>query len=150
MPLDLHPENLIKLKDLPPERQKEIRSMGGKASQVARKKRKAQKEALDALLSLKVKDPQAISKLQKLGIKKSDMNNQELILVAMMLKACKGDVKAAKFIRDTLGENPNKIQVEFDSSGTTEAILLKLAERNNGFDEDEELNVRQDTDNSNG
>lgn len=123
---------------LPPEKQKEIRSMGGKASQAARKRRKSQKEALETLMSMKVKDFKAIEKMEKLGVKKGDMNNQEVMLVAVFLKACKGDIRAAEFIRDTLGENPNNVQPTIQTNGTTEAILTKLGERVNDFDVEEE------------
>lgn len=131
----LNPQNLIMLNTLPPEKQKEIRSKGGKASQEARKRRKTQKEALETLMSMKVKDINAIARMEKLGVKKSDMNNQEVMLVAVFLKACKGDIRAAEFIRDTLGENPNNVQPTISTNGTTEAILAKLGERTNGFDE---------------
>lgn len=143
-------KNLIPMNKLTEDKQKLIAQLGGKASGASRRRKKAMREQLEVMMSLKVKEESTINKLKKMGIKKSDMNNQTALLMAVFLKGLNGDVKAAEFIRDTLGENPNKIQVEFNSSGTTEAILLKLAERNNGFDEDEELNVRQDTDNSNG
>lgn len=140
MPTELHPENLISLNDLPPERQREIRSKGGKASQAARKKRKSQKEALEILLSMKVKDLKALAKMEKLGIKKGDMNYQMLLLASIMLKACtKGDVRCAEFIRDTLGENPNKVQVdvEIKENPTHTALLQALNGRKiDGIDDE--------------
>ena len=74
--------------------------------------------------------------MEKLGIKKGDMNYQMLMLTAVMLKACtKGDVRCAEFIRDTLGENPNKVVVvPNELNATIEETIKKLEERPNGFD----------------
>lgn len=94
------------------EQQRAIASKGGKKSQEVRKRKKTQKEALEAILSLKVKDNKAQLKLSQFGIKKSDMDNQMLMLVAVFLKACKGDVRAVEYIRSTLGEDPNLMYKE--------------------------------------
>lgn len=41
-----------------------------------------------------------------LGIDEEDATFQDVLLAGIMLKAMKGDVRAAEFIRDTVGENP--------------------------------------------
>lgn len=137
-------ENLIPFNKLSEAEHKEIASRGGKASVKARRAKKTMQEMLTVLMSAKIKDPKLIQKLADKGVKPKDMNNQSAVLVGQMLKAINGDTKAAEFIRDTLGENPNKVQVEFNTNGTTEAIILKLEERKNGFDEE-----REDATNSN-
>jgi hypothetical protein len=112
------------------EEQRELASKGGKASVEARRRKKSQKQALETILSLKVKDSKAQLKLSQLGIKKSDMDNQMLMLVAVFLKACKGDVRAAEYIRGTLGEDPiliqNEGQVTQETNNTHIATLEAL------------------------
>lgn len=140
MPTELHPENLILINELPPERQREIRSMGGKASQAARKRRKAMREQLEMILSTKIKDEELKEQLEKFGIKKGDMIYQTAMLVSMVNKSITdGDVKATEFIRDTLGENPNKVQldVEIKENPTHTALLQALNGRKiDGIDDE--------------
>lgn len=45
-------------------------------------------------------------RLMALGINEEDATFQDVLLAGIMLKAMKGDVRAAEFIRDTVGENP--------------------------------------------
>ncbi len=45
-------------------------------------------------------------RLLALGIDVEDATYQDVLLAGIMLKAMKGDVRAAEFIRDTAGENP--------------------------------------------
>ncbi len=45
-------------------------------------------------------------RLLALGIDAEDATYQDVLLAGIMLKAMKGDVRAAEFIRDTVGENP--------------------------------------------
>lgn len=137
-------KNLIPMNKLTEDKQRQIAHLGGKASGASRRRKKAMREQLEFMMSLKVKEESTINELKKMGIKKSDMNNQTALLMAVFFKGLNGDVRAAEFIRDTLGENPNKVQVEFNTNGTTEAIILKLEERKNGFDEE-----REDATNSN-
>lgn len=71
----------------------EEQSAGGIASGEARRKRKALKEELIALLELN--------------------NNQEKMSLALLEKAINGDVQAFTTIRDTIGEKPiDKAEVE--------------------------------------
>lgn len=126
-------DNLIPMNRLTKEEQRELASKGGKASVEARRRKKSQKQALETILSLKVKDNKAQLKLSQLGIKKSDMDNQMLMLVAVFLKACKGDVRAAEYIRGTLGEDPilihNEGQVTQETNNTHIATLEALQNR---------------------
>lgn len=135
-------DNLIPMNRLTKEEQREIASKGGKASVEARRRKKSQKQALETILSLKVKDSKAQLKLSQLGIKKSDMDNQMLMLVAVFLKACKGDVRSAEYIRGTLGEDPiliqNEGQVTQETNNTHIATLEALQSRKVEGLEDEE------------
>lgn len=135
-------DNLIPMNRLTKEEQRALASKGGKASVEARRRKKSQKQALETILSLKVKDSKAQLKLSQLGIKKSDMDNQMLMLVAVFLKACKGDVRAAEYIRGTLGEDPiliqNEGQVTQETNNTHIATLEALQSRKVEGLEDEE------------
>ena len=135
-------DNLIPMNRVTKEEQRELASKGGKASVEARRRKKIQKQALETILSLKVKDSKAQLKLSQLGIKKSDMDNQMLMLVAVFLKACKGDVRAAEYIRGTLGEDPiliqNEGQVTQETNNTHIATLEALQSRKVEGLEDEE------------
>jgi len=87
-------KNLIPVTQLSEEEQRKMRSNAGKKSGEVRQKRKQMKEHLLLLLS--------------------EGKVQENILVSMIKEASeKGNVKAAEFIRDTLGEKP-KEQIEND------------------------------------
>lgn len=134
-------ENLISLDKKSAEERKKIASLGGKASGEARKRKKLMKQQLDILLANKVKDPTVLAKLEKTGVKKSDTNYQTAVLVSMILEATEGNVKAAEFIRETLGEgNKNTIeQPVFTTNGTMEAFFDKLSNYENSFDKLDEV-----------
>lgn len=88
-------ENLIPFDQLTEERQREIRSMGGKASQEARRRRKSIKEELEILLEI---------------VDKDGHTNQEKISMALLKKASQGDTRAFEVIRDSIGQKPVEVQ----------------------------------------
>ncbi len=83
-------------------------SKGGKASVKARRERKALREQLEYLMTLKINKSQEKLKrqLKDIGINATEVNLQMAINVAMVQQALKGNVKAYELIRDTLGEKP--------------------------------------------
>jgi len=93
-------QNLIPVTKRTPREQREISSMGGKASAEAKKARKTLKETL--LLMLEEGDTQ---------------NN---ITLALLDKALKGDIKAYEVIRDTVGEKPTE---KIEHSGTIPVVI---------------------------
>lgn len=133
--------NLIPFDRLSVEERKKLSSLGGKASAEARKRKKLMKEQLDALLAIKIKDPNTVSKLEKMGVKKGDINYQTALLVSMILEATKGNVRASEFIRETLGEGSKNTpeQQEFTTNGTMEAFFDKMSNRENSFDKLDEV-----------
>lgn len=85
---------------------------GGIASGKARREKKLLKDQLEVLLSLPNKDSKLQKKMKALGLEDEDTDNQMALVIAMWEKAKKGNVKAAEFIRDTLGEKmPEKVEV---------------------------------------
>lgn len=93
----------------------EMGRRGGVASGVAKRKKKAMKESLSILMNKsmrghQIRDAKSIEELAKRnGL---NITAQDAIMVAMILKAQSGDVSAATFIRDTLGEKePDRLEV---------------------------------------
>lgn len=86
---------------------------GGVASGVARRRRKTMRQTLNTLLStgLDVSEQEFVEKvtprLLAAGINVGDATYQDVMLAGILLKAIRGDVRAAEFIRDTGGENPH-------------------------------------------
>lgn len=97
-------------KNMTAERQREIASAGGKASQKARRRRKQIKEDLEMILSLPIKNGKLKEKLKALGIEDEEMTNQMAMTIALWQKAIKGDVSAFNSLRDTVGEKPVDVQ----------------------------------------
>lgn len=75
-----------------PEEARERGRRGGVASGLARRKKRALREYLEA----------------RLEIMCGDMSTAEAITAALVDKALSGDVRAYESIRDTLGQNPRQ------------------------------------------
>ena len=100
--------------------------IGGIKSGEARRKRKQLKETLSALLTLPPGINDQKDLLMALGIDEDDCNNQTLIAISMIQAAAAGDVKAATWVRDTVGEKPHdKVEA---SVQTVNPIDEKLAD----------------------
>lgn len=85
---------------------------GGKSSGAARRRKKAMREAASELLGMRIAlgQNEAVSalktRMRAFGINDDEATFQDAILVAMLMKAAKGDVRASEFLRDTAGSNP--------------------------------------------
>ena len=91
----MNDENLRPLNERTKEEQREIQTLGGIKSGEARRAKKTMKQMLDYLLEKDIKT------------NKGDMSTLEAIMVSMIAKASKGDVRATEFIRDTIGQKPS-------------------------------------------
>jgi hypothetical protein len=103
-------DNLIPQSKRTKAEQREIARKGGIASGKARKEKKALKDTLEELLAMPIKDGKSvdIDTIKSIaGIKGKNITMQEAIMVAMLNKAAKGDVKAAEYVRDTIGQKPD-------------------------------------------
>ena len=109
--------------------------LGAIKANETKRKRKAMRETLNELLKLKLKGTANIKKLKELGIKQDDINHQTAICAVMITKAEQGSVKAAEFVRDTIGEGPNQPSINTESTGVTDSLLQALQGRKNSFDE---------------
>lgn len=101
-------------------------SKGGIASGESRRRKKAMKETLEALLSMQLKTGKAadIDKIQSLAtLKGKNINVQEAIMFAQIQKALKGDTRAAEFVRDASG---NKLADNVNLNGNVNNPLAGL------------------------
>lgn len=87
-----------------PEERSELARRAGKASGAGRRKYKTMRETLRVLLSLDVTDPKMAEGLKALGLDPSFSN--AIGLSVLQKAATFGDVEAARFARDTVGEKP--------------------------------------------
>ena len=128
---------------------KEVREMttkGGKRSGEVRKQRRTQREQLELLMSLPLKNPKAKEQIKNLGIEDTEINNQMAMNVAMfnlILKGGKGAVQAYNSINDLIGDN-EKRKLELEKA-KEEIARLKLEqeklkrELGNGSEDFEDL-----------
>lgn len=86
---------------------REAGKKGGQASGAARRKKREMRTAAKTLLNMAVTGENTIANLEALGLSEEDMTNQMALLVRIFQKAmATGDVRAAEFLRDTAGYNP--------------------------------------------
>ncbi len=118
-------KNLIPFNERTESEQRKIQSQGGKASGASRRRKRDMAKAMKMLLDMPAV-PGTDEYLKQFGFQESDMTNQMAMLSAIFMKAMRGDVRAAEFIRDTAGYNPKirleekrfEAEQEADSGGT--------------------------------
>ncbi len=86
------------------EEQAEVARQGGIASGVARRRKRALKEAAELYLSLPLRDGRKRNALLKDGIDPEDIDNQMAVIVGLTKVAQAGDAKSAKLLFEILGE----------------------------------------------
>ncbi len=88
---------------------------GGIKSGEVRNQKKAMREQMELLLSLPNKDAKTKKQLKAMGIDVGNIDNQMALILSMYKKAISGDVQAAAFIRDGVGEKPdNKVNLDMN------------------------------------
>ena len=112
-------DNLIPLSERTKDAQREIQSLGGKISAEKRRAKKTMRDMLDYLLEKEIKT------------NKGDMTTMEAIMVSMIAKASKGDVRATEFIRDTIGQKPAD---KLEGTLNIEQALVKFSDDSNNTD----------------
>jgi len=109
------------------ERAKEISRMGNEKQKQLRAERKRMKDDLDILLKVSLKRGDVITSDDILSLDEADKANipvQTAINIAMIKRALMGDVQAAQYLRDTVGEKPSD-KVEVDQNLTVETWAKK-------------------------
>lgn len=97
-------KNLVPQNKRTKSEQRKIASQGGKASGESRRKRKSLKDSMNALLELPIATTRDYNKVAKMGIPVEDIDNSQLIVLALFNRAKDGDVGAWKELRDLIGE----------------------------------------------
>lgn len=113
-------ENLIPNAARTPSELREITRKGGIASGKARREKKALRETVQELLTMKLKDKKLLEELAALGFTAKGITMQDAISAAMIKQAVKGNVKAYNAIKDTLAE---KSEEKTDTS-VTEIVIV--------------------------
>ncbi len=98
-------DNLIPMDERTQEEARELGRKGGIASGVARRRKRALKEAADLYLSLPVSDRRTWNRLARRGIDPEDIDNQMLVIAGLTDAAACGDAKAAAVLFKALGED---------------------------------------------
>lgn len=142
----MNEQNLIPTTKRTKEEARELGIKGGKRSGEVRRQRKTQREQLELLMSLPLKNVKAKEQIKNLGIEDTEINNQMAMNVAMfnlILKGGKGAVQAYNSINDLIGDN-EKRKLELEKA-KEEIARLKLEqeklkrELGNGSEDFEDL-----------
>ena len=116
-------KNLIPFDERTESEQREIRSAGGQASGVSRRRKKSLREAAELYLSLPVSDKRAWNRLSRDGVEPEDVDNQMAIIAGLAMKAMKGDSKAAKVLFDLIGvEDDAHSERQTEDDALTESL----------------------------
>lgn len=98
-----NPKTLIQYNGQTPEQARENGRKGGLASGVARQRRKLIRETINEIMPLEVADQELRAALLEAGL---EPTYEVAMSFAAIKRAAKGDIEAARFIRDTRGEKP--------------------------------------------
>lgn len=101
---------------------RELGRRGGVASGIARRRRKALREALDVYLSLPVQDKRSLNRLLRAGVDEDDADTQMLIISSLVQRAIDGNVRAAKLIFDLVGYDSAQTLDEREDDPITAAL----------------------------
>ena len=101
-------KNLIPYSERSENEARENGRKGGIASGESRRRRKLLKDSMNALLELPVSNTREYKALIKMGIDIEEIDNSQLIVLALFNKAKSGDVAAIKELRNLIGEDSNE------------------------------------------
>lgn len=101
---------------------RELGRRGGVASGIARRRRKALREALDVYLSLPVQDKRSLNRLLRAGVDEDDADTQMLIISSLVQRAIDGNVRAAKLIFDLVADDSAQTLDEREDDPITAAL----------------------------
>ena len=108
-------QNLVPMDKRTKEEARELGREGGRASGIARRRKRSLREAADLYLSLPVADRKSWNKIAREGVDPEDIDNQMAMIIGLTQRAMKGDAKAAKVIVDLIGDVPEKPEPEVHS-----------------------------------
>ena len=121
-------QNLIPNSARTPDELRQMCSNGGKASGVARRRKKTLKQAVELAMSLPVSDKKIQAKLKKMGFDTDDADNQMAVIVGLMGRAMKGDPKASALLFELLDDGNASGNEQTESHN---ALIDAIRKRNN-------------------
>ena len=121
-------QNLIPNSERTPSELRQMCSNGGKASGVARRRKKTLKQAVELAMSLPVSDKKIQAKLKKMGFDTDDADNQMAVIVGVMGRAMKGDPKASALLFELLDDGNASGSEQTESHN---ALIDAIRKRNN-------------------
>ena len=104
-------ENLVPLNERTKEEQRRIATAGGKASGVARAKKRALREIIETIGQMDVKDPEVLDKLHRAGFT-DPITQDDLAVFGVIGRAQSGDPSALKLMAELRGEYSTRVEVE--------------------------------------
>ena len=118
----MNEKNLIPASERTPSERREIAQKAGRASGVARRRKRSMKEAADLYLSLPVSDKRRWNKIARKYVDPEDIDNQMAMIIGLTEAATEGDASAARVVLQLLGEDTPREDVEQDQ--LTRAVEL--------------------------
>jgi hypothetical protein len=124
-----------------PEQRREIARKAGIASGQERQRRRRMRDTIGEWMTAGVTADDLLAVMDGAGVDKANQTYQTAIALAALSKAARGDIEAARFVRDTLGEKPtesynlavsDKPIKALDLSGMTDEELEALADQADG------------------
>lgn len=86
-------------------------SAGGKASGIARQKKRTMREVAEMVATMEVKDPKMLMVLRKAGFK-DPITNEDAAFFGLLRKAQSGDPAALKLLAEMRGQYSTRLEVE--------------------------------------
>lgn len=145
------PENLRPVRNT--DEAKKRGKNGGIASGVSRRKKRNMKEAVRLLMDMPISFDNVSQSMKEMGIQEEDLTNQMAVVVSMYKEAMSGNVRAAEFLRETLGNSAEAMnraeRLKMDKERLKmEQERLKMQKENAGASDNDGLpviiNVRPD------
>lgn len=105
MPIEGYPNLINPATDRTTDERRESATKAGKASGEARRRKKTFAAGLRAILDMPARDPQTLEALKALGL---EGTVRDVLNLAQIKQAEKGDADAYRLVRDTVGEKPRE------------------------------------------
>lgn len=104
-------DNLVPLNERTKEEQRRITTAGGKASGIARAKKRTMREIAEMVATMEVKDPKMLAALHAAGFQ-DPITNDDAAFFGLIRKAQSGDPAAMKLLAEMRGQYSTRVEVE--------------------------------------
>ena len=124
-------QNLIPNSKRSPSQLREQCRKGGIASQRKQREKKLMREDAQMFLEMPLNAGQLEDVEYLAEVKGKNITVQQAILLAMIKKAMKGDVRASEYVRDTAGQQIANININTEENSKFADILKQLGDGGN-------------------